>query len=99
MTQPTADVLTRFDQTYLAGLGDAGGPTTPPVVCVFQQLTSPADYTGASCEGSPNQGWCYVSGAGATGGCPQAIKFGGSGPPAGTTIDLECIESSGDAGN
>ena len=46
--------------------------------------------------GSQSIGWCYVSGS-ATGGCPQAIKFGGQGPPAGTTISLECIEQSGGA--
>jgi hypothetical protein len=104
MTQPTSDVLTRFDQTYLASLGDAGAGMSPPVVCVFNQLIQGTDYTGATCEGSACTsancaGWCYVSGAANTGGCAQAIKFGGAGPPAGTVIDLECIEAQGDSGN
>ena len=69
-----------------------------PVACVFKQLLPGTDFQGLTCEGSQNVGWCYVSKAPATGGCPQAIKFGGSGPPAGTTISLECIEQSGGGG-
>jgi hypothetical protein len=92
-------ILQRFQQSFQASLGDAGGQPTP-VACVFKQLVPPTDYQGATCEGSQNAGWCYVSGSANTGGCPQAIKFGGSGPPAGTTISLECIQQSGagDAG-
>jgi hypothetical protein len=100
MSQPDPTVVARFDQQYLASLGDAGTSQSPPVVCQFQQLTPGVDYTGATCDGSASIGWCYVEGAANTGGCSQAIKFGGGGPPAGTTIDLECIEQSGggDAG-
>ncbi|HEY1960079.1 MAG TPA: hypothetical protein VGH28_30930 [Polyangiaceae bacterium] len=98
MSQPDASVVQRFDQQFIAGLGDAGAGQQPPVVCQFQQLTQGTDYQGASCEGSAAIGWCYVEGAANTGGsCSQAIKFGGSGPPAGTTVDLECIEQSGAA--
>ena len=101
MSQPDPGIIKRFQDQFQAGLGDAASQPTP-VVCQFQQLlpasagcTGNDCYSGTSCEGSANIGWCYVAGAQNTGGCPQAIKFGGSGPPAGTTIDLECIEQSG----
>jgi len=99
MSQPTPDIIQRFDEQYLAQLGDAGGSTTPPVVCEFKQLTPNVDYSGATCDGQSNIGWCYVEGSANTGGCPQAVKFGGGGPPAGTTIDLECIEQSAVGGD
>ena len=101
MSQPDPSVVKRYDDQFIAGLGDAGASQQPPVVCQFQQLTpnctGPTCYNGPTCDGSPNLGWCYVEGAANTGGCAQAIKFGGSGPPAGTTVDLECIEQSGAA--
>jgi len=98
-------ILKRFQDQFQASLGDGGASQPNPVACVFQQLLPSGNcsnatcYTGATCEGSANVGWCYVEGAGNTGGCPQAIKFGGSGPPAGTTISLECIEQSGGLGD
>ncbi len=86
-------VLSRFQQSYQASLG-GGSPT--PVACIFQQLAPGCIgndcYSGSTCEGSPNAGWCYVTGAANTGGCPQAIKFGGQGPPSGVTISLECSQ-------
>jgi hypothetical protein len=88
-------ILQRYQDSFKASLGDAGASQPTPVACVFKQLLPGTDYQGATCEGSQNVGWCYVSGSANTGGCPQAIKFGGSGPPAGTTISLECIEQSG----
>jgi hypothetical protein len=104
-------ILQRYQESFQASLPDSGTPTPTPVVCVFQQLTPEASCTGTNCyTGTPgsncanapapnNTGWCYVQGAANTGGCAQAIKFGGAGPPAGVTIDLECIEASGtDAG-
>ncbi len=103
MTQPDPSVVKRYDDQFIAGLGDAGTSQQPPVVCQFQQLSPSLNCTGANCyngptcDGSPNVGWCYVEGSANTGGCAQAIKFGGSGPPAGTTVDLECIEQSGAA--
>ena len=65
---------------YRAQNGDAGAA---PVVCVYKQLPA------GPCAGSPDDGWCYVE---HTATCAQAIEFGGSGPPVGTTVDLECIE-------
>jgi hypothetical protein len=70
-------VLSRFQ---------ASATAPAPVACVFQQLADP------SCASSSSAGWCYVEGAQKTGGCPQAIEFGAGGPPAGTTVQLECIE-------
>ncbi len=96
-------IISRFQANFQASLGDAGSSQPTPVACVFQQLTQsatcntasdPTCYSGTSCSGGTNIGWCYVEGAANTGGCAQAIKFGGSGPPGGTTIDLECIEAS-----
>jgi hypothetical protein len=92
-------ILQRYQEQFQASLGDAGSQPTP-VACVFKQLIPGTDYQGATCEGSQNIGWCYVQGSANTGGCAQAIKFGGQGPPAGTTISLECIEqgAASDAG-
>jgi len=98
-------ILQRFAANYQASLGDSGASQPTPVACVFQQLTqdpncnSTTCYSGNSCSGGANVGWCYVQGSANTGGCAQAIKFGGSGPPSGTTIDLECIEQSGVGGD
>ncbi|HEY1957650.1 MAG TPA: hypothetical protein VGH28_18650 [Polyangiaceae bacterium] len=77
MSQPPSDVLSWFDQQY------AG--ETPPVVCIYQQLTG-------ACSGGPDVGWCYVEGAANTAGCAQAIEFGGSGPPPGTNVEIECSQ-------
>ena len=93
MSQPSASALARFDQQWIASLGDAGAGMTPPVVCQLAELQQGKDYQGASCDTAPTAGWCYVTGAANTGGCSQAIKFGASGPPSGTTVELECIES------
>jgi hypothetical protein len=86
MMQPSAAELASFDQAYRASLGDAGG-ITPPVVCVFQQLIQGTNYSGATCAGTSSSGWCYVTNDGS---CAQAIQFGGSGPPAGTILEMEC---------
>ncbi len=83
MMQPAPDVVARFDTRVTSG--------PAPVVCVFDQLGPGVGYPGATCAGAPNVGWCYVEGAGA-GGCAQSIQFGGSGPPAGTTLTLECSQ-------
>ena len=81
-------ILQRFQNAFQASLGGASQPT--PVACIFKQLAPGLDFTGVTCEGSTQRGWCYVEGAANTGGCPQAIKFGGTGPPAGTTMSLVC---------
>ena len=80
------NILSRYQSQFRATLGDAGASAPTPVACIFQQIADPA------CSQSQNAGWCYVEGTAATGGCPQAIQFGGSGPPSNVTISLECIE-------
>ena len=80
------NILSRYQHEFQASLGDAGASTPTPVACIFQQIADP------TCSKSPNAGWCYVEGTANTGGCPQAIQFGGSGPPSSVTISLECIE-------
>jgi hypothetical protein len=85
--QPSPDVIRNFDQSYLASLGDAGGSIQPPVVCIYQQLIKGTNYSGSTCAGTSGSGWCYVTN---TESCAQAIQFGGSGPPAGTILDMEC---------
>ncbi len=98
-SQPDPATLDWFRTRYLASFGDAGWEPVP-VACVYRQLSgqfpgcsnpSP-DFTGATCAGSPNEGWCYVEGAANTGGCPQGIVFGGAGPPPGTTLSLTCLQ-------
>ena len=78
-------LLLGFQQQFQSSIG-------VPVACIYKQLVSGIDYVGVSCEGTSSAGWCYVQGAANTGGCPQAIKFGSSGPPAGTTLALECSQ-------
>jgi hypothetical protein len=85
MSQPSPSQLSDFQTQWQSQNG--AGPS--PVVCVFQQLAAGTDYSGASCEGSPSPGWCYTQGVD---GCAQAIKFGASGPPAGTTVSLQCSQ-------
>jgi hypothetical protein len=76
------NLLLAFQSQYQSQIG-------VPVACIYRQLTPSVDYQGASCEGSPNIGWCYAQDVD---GCAQTIKFGGSGPPAGTTVSLECSQ-------
>ena len=105
-SQPDATTLHAFAAEYLASLGDAA-PVAVPVVCAYRQLVGGAassvaqatgctnadpDYAGASCASSAQAGWCYVDGAVAANGCPEGIDFGAGGPPAGTTIDFECLQ-------
>ncbi len=92
LKDPTSDALTRFDATYIASLGDSGVDTTPPLLCELAQLVPSVDYSGATCSGSAQTGWCYVEGVDNTNGCPQAIEFGAGGPPSGTVVTLECLE-------
>ena len=92
MSQPLQTQLQQFQSQFQASLGDGGASQPTPVLCVYKQLAQGTDFQGASCEGSANAGWCYVQGSANTGGCAQAIKFGASGPPAGTTVALECSQ-------
>jgi hypothetical protein len=80
------NILSRYQTQFQASLGDGGASQPTPVACIFQQIASP------TCASSQDAGWCYVEGVGNTNGCPQAIQFGGSGPPSNVTISLECIE-------
>ena len=80
------NILGRYAQEFQASLGDGGASAPTPVACIFQQIADP------KCSSGTSAGWCYVEGATSTGGCAQAIQFGGSGPPSGVTISLECIE-------
>mgnify|MGYP001248758273 CR=1 FL=1 len=82
-------------------------PYTVPV-CEMQQLYQPApgapstcpspakagDFdANGSCAGSPDQGWCYVTGV-AAGGCGHSILFTNAEPPSGSNVSLQCIEQS-----
>jgi len=80
------NILSRYQHGFQESLGDAGASTPTPVACIFQQIAND------TCSKQQDAGWCYVEGTGNTGGCPQAIQFGGSGPPSNVTISLECIE-------
>ena len=52
-----------------------------------------ADFSGGSCAGSGEQGWCYVTGA-AAGACGHSVVFTSQEPPAGATVSLQCVEQS-----
>jgi len=55
-----------------------------------------ADFAGppaGSCASSPEQGWCYVTGA-AAGQCGHQVLFTSAEPPAGSTVWMQCIEQS-----
>jgi hypothetical protein len=96
------DILNKFCQSQLAAYvatggkaGDSNDPTQFPV-CALQQLTTnnnPNDFSNGSCSASKDPGWCYVTGAAASG-CPQAILFSNGEPPHGATVSLQCIEES-----
>jgi hypothetical protein len=95
----TQDILAKFcaaqEAAYTGTPGAAGDPDTYPT-CALQQLTTgadPSDFNNNSCAGSPQPGWCYVTGAAANG-CPQAILFTNGQPPTGATVSLQCIEQS-----
>jgi len=85
-------ILVQFQSAFQASLGDGGASQPTPVACIYRELAQGTDYAGTTCEGSTGAGWCYVEGVANTGGCPQAIKFGGSGPPPGTTLSLTCSQ-------
>jgi hypothetical protein len=80
--------LTAPDPASLQASQEA--PTLP--TCAVNQLTA-AELVGGSCAGSSAPGWCYVTGA-AAGTCDQAIVLSPSTVPAGTIVNLQCIETS-----
>ena len=104
---PTLDpgVLDAFcdaqEAAYQGQVNAAGGATTglrDPAhqsVCALMQLTptgSPQDFSGGSCVGARDTGWCYVTGT-ATSQCAQSLFFV-PGPPHGATVTLQCVEQS-----
>jgi hypothetical protein len=99
------DILTKFCQAqeaaYTGMPGASGDPDLQPT-CALDQLlpTLPSgapnttDFpNGAAggCASASDPGWCYVTGAAASG-CPQAILFTNGQPPHGATVSLQCIE-------
>jgi hypothetical protein len=90
-TQILQQYLASAEQQWLANdKGPGPDPKTLPT-CQVQEITGLAP--GASCKGSSEQGWCYVTGAGA-GACAQAIDFSSGTLPTGAAVSLQCIESS-----
>ena len=53
------------------------------------------DYQGIACDLdlSGTAGWCPVMGQANTGSCPLSIRYGGGGPPWGTSLVLECLQT------
>jgi hypothetical protein len=91
----TSDILSKFCASQEAGFNGVGtDPDTLPT-CALAQLTTaqdPNDFDSTgSCSTSPDPGWCYVTGAAASG-CQQAILFTNGQPPHGSTVSLQCIE-------
>jgi hypothetical protein len=96
MTQPDPQILQQFQssqhQQWEVQNGGVGtDPSTLPT-CEVDQLTG-SQLVGGSCKTASTPGWCYVTGA-AAGTCEQAILFSPNTLPAGTQINLQCIETS-----
>ncbi len=100
-SQPDPATLARF-----AAQQPGDGPA--PVACLYRQLVGGAsssvaratgctndspDYSGESCAGGEQAGWCYAMGADVTGGCPVAIQVGASAPPRGTHVHFDCLQA------
>jgi hypothetical protein len=107
-TQPTADVLTRFQAApHAAWLKLPAGTKVPDPssfpTCVLKEL-APQDKTlqagdfdaAGSCAASNDPGWCYLEGT-AAGSCPQQIVFTQGQPPHGASVSLQCIEQANGA--
>ncbi|MFO0680335.1 MAG: hypothetical protein U0169_27675 [Polyangiaceae bacterium] len=75
---------------------DGGFDKNAIKVCEIAQLSGSKLQNG-TCEGLAGEGgWCYVEGANAGNGCPQAIKFSQLGnPQPGSRVSLQCIKASG----
>jgi len=88
-------VLAEFQQAQVAAAGDAGAASVKnEITCSLNQAAVPAGSNCATVSGKV--GWCYVTGAGITGGstCSQQISY--SSPqlvPNGATISLQCIST------
>lgn len=88
-------VLAQFNQQQAALAGDAGGGANlaNDVTCSLKQIPEPA---GTTCVGTSAPGWCYVTGAGVSGGstCSQQISYSSNSVvPNGATINLQCIST------
>jgi hypothetical protein len=100
---PEPDVLARFRaQKHADWAGSGGAKSGAPdpdgfPVCAVAQLGD-AELSNGTCVQSASPGFCYVTGA-AAGVCTQAILFAPNTPPAGSKIDLQCIEQTGAAGD
>jgi hypothetical protein len=94
-TQPDAQILAQFvaaaEVTWKAN-GSVGTEPKKLPTCQVGQLPQTA-LSGGTCKAAGSPGWCYVTGT-AAGTCSQAIIFSPGTIPTGTTINLQCIESS-----
>jgi hypothetical protein len=102
---PAASVLSAFNssQNDMAGDSGTGVNLSKELTCVLQEVPVPP---GQPCitDSKGDQGWCYVTGAGITGGstCSQQISYTDTGiVPNGATINLQCISTNqaSDAGS
>jgi hypothetical protein len=97
MTPPDPTILQQFETAAVQAWNQGGqvgpNPSTLPT-CQVNQITSPSELdANGSCKSSSTPGWCYVTGVGA-GTCAQAILFSPGAIPTGSTINLQCIETS-----
>jgi hypothetical protein len=94
-TNPDAQILQQFQAAAEVAWTQGGkvGPDPKSLpTCQVGQLPNTALQNG-TCKASGDKGWCYVTGT-AAGTCAQAIIFSPGTIPTGTTINLQCIESS-----
>ena len=99
LSAPDPAILAGFlesqEEAWLANGGDAGpagpDPRTLPT-CEVNELAA-SQLVAGSCKTSSALGWCYVTGS-AAGACDQAIVLSPTTVPAGTAVNLQCIETS-----
>ena len=89
-------VLAEFQQEQSAMSGGDSGSTVNLSKYPTCSLNQAAVAPGSTCVNGNTPGWCYVTGAGITGGstCSQQISYSSSDlVPNGATISLQCIST------
>jgi hypothetical protein len=98
LSVPSADILTKFQQSEADQLGGDASSIFKFPVCVVQEFPAKAGDPG--CKTNPDVGWCYVQNtamASPAGKCPEAILFssGTDQQIKGASYSLQCIQQFG----
>jgi hypothetical protein len=90
--EPYTVPVCEMRQLFLAPTGgQASGCPAPAPAGDFTPSSGNTPVPGDSCAGSPEQGWCYVTGV-AAGPCGHSVLFTTAEPPSGASVSLQCIE-------